>query len=510
VSSNDESGEGEGALAGTAFALLAQLTTAVFTAVVTLYLVRALGPNRYGALALVLSVAGIAVVLADAALAQSASRYIAVRGTDRGWVAAVLGASIRLKLGVATVVCAALVALAGPIAGAYHAPQMAWPLRLAALSVLGESVMMLWATAFQALRRVALVVRLFFLESAVEAAATIGLVAAGGGVAGAVLGRGVGYLFGAVVGAALITRRFTIRLRVRDVDAGVRRQVSRYARPLLLNTSAYTLYTQIDVQLIGMLLTRAAVGVFAAPFKIIILLCYPGQSVANAVSPRMSGDTPDVTAFTTATRWLLVYQTALIPLVVVWSRPVTVALLGHQFADSAAVLAALAPYLFLRGVSTLASTTVNYLGHARRRIPIVVASLVVNIVIDLVLLPTVGILGAAVGIGVSYAVYVPLHLRICHESFGLPLGALARTLAKCAVAAVAAGLVLFAFGTRDVGISDGLVGGAAGLAAYVGVLFALRELTGSDAQEVVHAGRALGRRMRRRRPELRRPALRLP
>jgi len=475
---------GEGPLAGTAFALVAQVTTAAFTAAMTLYLVRALGPRNYGVLALVFSVGSIAVVLSDAALAQSTSRYLAERVNDRRWVADALSAGLRLKMFTGVAISAALFALASPIANAYGTPSMTTPLRIVSIAVLGESMLMLWTTALQAARRVAVSVRLTFIESAVEAGATIALVAIGGGVTGAALGRGIGYTLGAVAGGVLVANRLGGRIRLRSVEAGMKRRIGTYAGPLLLNSSAYTVYSQVDIQLVGALLSQAAVGILAAPFKIITLLCYPGQSVANAVSPRMAGADPDLASFTTAFRWLLIYQTALIPPVVVWAQPITRVMLGPGFSRSAAVLAALSPYLFLRGVSVLASTTVNYLGYARRRVPIVLSSLAVMVIIDLLLLPTIGLLGATVGLGASYAIYVPLHLRLCHESLHLPVRRLGLTLIRCAAAALLTGAVLAAFGTHRLTALQWLGGAAAGLACYAGVLAATREIGMSDARDL--------------------------
>jgi O-antigen/teichoic acid export membrane protein len=486
--------DGEGALAGAAFAMVAQLTTAVFTAVMTLYLVRALGPRDFGVLALVFSVGSIAVVLSDAALAQSTSRYLAERVDDRLWVADALSAGLRLKLFAGVFISATLFALAPLIADAYGAKGMTTSLRIMSIAVLGESVLMLWTNALQAARRVAASVRLTFIEGAVEAGATIALVAVGGGVAGAALGRGIGYVVGAIAGAALVARRVGGRLRVRSVEPGMRRRIGTYAGPLLLNTSAYTVYSQVDIQLVGALLTQAAVGILAAPFKIITLLCYPGQSVANAVSPRMAGDSPDVASFTTAFRWLLIYQTALIPPVVVWAQPITHVMLGPGFERSAAVLAALSPYLFLRGVSVLASTTVNYLGYARRRIPIVLTSLAVMVIIDLLLLPTIGLLGATVGLGASYAVYVPLHLRLCHESLHLPLRHLARTAIRCGAAALVMAAVLAAFGRHHLTGLQWFFGGTAAFASYTAVLVISKELDVNDLREL----RSVVTRVRRR------------
>lgn len=486
---------GETAVAGAFYSLLAQLSSAVFTAGVTLYLIRVLGPEEFGELALVLSVGGITLVLADAAVAQSTGRYAAAHAHDPERLAAVVSSGLRVKLAVTSVAAVALVALAGPIAAAYGEPAMAWALRGIALAVVAESVMLLWVVTFQAVRRISATVRLVLLESLAEALAILSLVTAGAGITGAVLGRGIGYTVGAVAGAALLAR---VLGRWPDLhgDAETRRRIGAYARPLLVNTGAYSAYRQADVQLIGALLDRASVGLYAAPMRLLVLLTYPGQAVANSVSPRMAGAAPDVASFNTALRWLVVYQTALMAPVVLWAEPITVLLLGRDYLSAADVLAALAPYLWLSGVSVLASTTVNYLGHARRRIPVVLLSLALNVGLGFLLLPRVGVVGAAIAISVSYAVYVPLHVRICRESFPVPLRPLARTLARCTLAAAVSGAVLVLIGTSELSWRQWLLGAVLGPCAYVGTLVAVRELTGTDGRLVRTALRRLARRVR--------------
>lgn len=481
----------ETAAAGTFFSLLAQSCSAVFTAAVTLYLVRELGPERYGELALVLSVGSITLVLADAAVAQSTGRYAAAE-RDPGRLTTVVSSGLRVKLTVTVVAAVALVAVSGPIAAAYGEPAMVWALRLAAVSVVAESLMMLWLVTFQALRRNASNVRLYLAESVAEAMATVSLVALGAGVTGAVLGRAVGYAVGAIAGAVLIARALGRWPDLRGAP-DTRRQIGAYARPLLVNTGTYSAYRQADVQLIGALLDRASVGLYAAPMRLLVLLTYPGQAVANAVSPRMAGATPDVRAFTTAVRWLIVYQTALLAPVVLWAEPITGLLLGPGFDEAATVLAALAPYLWLSGVSMLASTTVNYLGQARRRIPVVLLALVLNVGVTAVLLPRIGLVGAVIGLSVSYAVYVPLHVRICREAFELPLRPHAVTLGRCLVAAGVSSAVLVLVGRSDLSLLQWTAGAVLGPASYVAVLCLLRELTATDVEQVRHAWRGLRR-----------------
>ena len=117
-----------------------------------------------------------------------------------------LSDGLKLKLIASGPLCAILFALAEPISNAYNAPEMAWPLRGVALAVFGQSIVGYYRTAFEALGRVSLTLRLISTESAVEAAASIALVLLGAGVTGAAFGRAIGYLFGTLFAFVLIAR----------------------------------------------------------------------------------------------------------------------------------------------------------------------------------------------------------------------------------------------------------------------------------------------------------------
>ena len=61
----------------TAFALASQIATASFTAILTIFLVRVLGPEDYGVFALALSVASLVFLPADFGISQSTARFVA-------------------------------------------------------------------------------------------------------------------------------------------------------------------------------------------------------------------------------------------------------------------------------------------------------------------------------------------------------------------------------------------------------------------------------------------------
>jgi O-antigen/teichoic acid export membrane protein len=471
----------------TAFALATQFTTAFFTAGLTLFLARRLGPTEFGLLAVAMGIGGVLTLPADFGVSQSAARFIAERRGDVAAVAAVFRSALQLKLIASGLVAACLFAAAGPIEDAYDANGLAWAVRGVSLALFGQSLMQLIGGSFTAMGRVALSYRMALGESVVETAATVALVLAGAGAGGAAFGRASGYLFGATVGALLAAPviGFTRARAGRNAAAG-RRQIARYAGALLIVDAAYSLFQQIDVLIIGAVLTAASAGLFQAPLRLISFLYYPAYALAIGVAPRLArqdGVAADTVPFARALRYVLIIQSFMVVPVLVWAEPIVDLLLGPDYAKSAEVLRALAPFVFLSGIGALVTMTVNYLGGARRRVPIAVIAVVLNVVLDLILIPDIGILGGAVGTDVAYGVYVPAHVVLCVRMLDFSLRPLLPTLCRALAAAAAMAGVLALLGTGDVGLPVLAAGAVAGPAVFMAVLLLTREVSLSELSE---------------------------
>jgi O-antigen/teichoic acid export membrane protein len=438
----------------------------------------------------------VLVLPADAGLSSSVARFLAERVDDRGAVGSLLADALRLKLIVALVVCIALFGLAGPIASAYGIAGLAWPIRGIALAVFGQTLFMLYAGAFVALGRLGLQLRMMMSESAVEFAASVALVLLGAGATGAAFGRASGYLFATVVGIALATRLVGRRALPSKLRGhGFARKIAGYARALVIVDSAFTLFEQIDVLLIGAYLGAAAAGLFQAPLRLATFLHYGGVAGGSAVAPRLArarDRAPDTESFVHAMRWLLLLQAAMMAPVVLWAPALLNLVLGESYGGSAEVLQALAPYIFLSGIAPLVSLGVNYLGEAPLRIPIAVAAIAANLLIDVILIPRIGIVAGAIGSDVGYAIYVPAHLWICRDRLGIKLRPLAGVLARALLAAIAMGLILALVGTSaTLSVGQWVLGALLGPLAFVAVLMVTGELS---KDELRSAARRLARR----------------
>jgi O-antigen/teichoic acid export membrane protein len=474
----------------TAFALAAQIATASFTALLTIVLVRVLGPEDYGVFALALSVASLVFLPADFGISQSTGRFVAEHRGQRDRIADVMADGLKLKFATSGVICLILVAVAEPIANAYNVPELTWPLRGVALALFGQSMMGFYRTAFEAIGRVRLNLRLVFSESAVEAGASIALVLAGTGVVGAAFGRAIGYAFGTALALYLARRAIGSRgISLRGSPAGRLRQIASYAGALLIIDAIFAALTQIDILLIGAILGTSAVGIFQAPAKLITFLHYPGLALSAGVSPRLArtGAGPNVAAFAAGIRYLMILQGLLVVPTIVWATPITDLILGDEFAESADVMRALAPLTFLFGIAPIVSVGVNYLGEARRRIPIAIVALVVNFVVSIVLLYEIGVVGSAIGADAAYLIYVPAHFWICKRMIGLAVRPVLITFARTLVAAGAMALVMLAFGYEQLSLLDWFAGGLAGATAYCVALLATGEVRRSELASIRRA-----------------------
>lgn len=472
----------------TAFSFLAQIIGSVFTAGLTIFLARKLGSNGYGVLSLALGIAGLVMIPSDFGVSNSVARFVAEHRSDRVRVAGVMADGLRLKLIASVTISMLLFALASPIASAYGIHALVWPIRGAAVALFGQNLMMMGAV-FLAMGRADLQWRTALGESVIETTASIGLVLAGAGATGAAFGQAIGFLVGAMLTIVLLVRLLGSAILPRGLRFGAdARRIATYAGILLIVDGAYTAFSQVDVLIIGSYLGASSVGIFSAPMRLIVFLAYPGRAVANGVAPRLARSAhlePNVSAFLIALRLLLIVQAAITAFVLGWAPLFVKIGLGSGYAESASVLRALAPYVFLSGFGALVSIAANYLGEARRRIPVAIATVLINLTLDLVLVPRIGVIGACVGTDVAFALYAPAHLFICQRVLQIDLRPAARTFLRISLAGTVMTVILLLFGDSLSRFWLIPLGGIAGVIAFATILWATGEVSATEARTVL-------------------------
>jgi O-antigen/teichoic acid export membrane protein len=470
------------------FALVAQLIGGALTAILTIFLGRELSPDQYGAFTFALSVIAIATLFADLGIGSATGRFMAERRERPSAAAAVFATAVRLKLLTGIPATVALFVLARPICQIFGTGDAVWALRASAIALFAQTLFNLFLGAFIALGKLRYNVLLATVESVTEVGASVPLVIIGGTAAAAALGRAVGFSVGALA-AVLLARRTLDARRARarasepELAAVSSRQLMGYAGPLLLVDAAFRLFVSIDVLLIAAIIGGGArIAAFGLPLRLTVFLEYPAAAVASAVAPRLTRlrSEDDVALLGDSIRYLTIVQMLVTAPLLIWPEAIMSLLFGDKYPEATGVLRALAPFVLLSGVAQLTTLSVNYLGEAWRRVPIAIVMLGANVLVDVILLPKIGIVAGAVGTSVAYAIWVPAHVWILRKRGGLMVRPFLLTLARSVLAGAATVGVLALLGTGRVAVPTMLLGAAAGSTVYVAVLVVLGELGRAD------------------------------
>jgi O-antigen/teichoic acid export membrane protein len=164
-----------------------------------------------------------------------------------------------------------------------------------------------------------------------------------------------------------------------------------------LGTAAATIYNDIDKVMLGKV-SFAAAGLYSAAYRIVDVSMTPVRSLASAAYPRFfklgTEGIGSTSAFAyTQMRRATVYTAILVP--VLWfGAPLLPLILGPRYADTAVALRWLTLIPFFRGLHIFLADSLSGAGLQHVRSVVQVSIAIVNIVLNLLVLPKYGWLGA--------------------------------------------------------------------------------------------------------------------
>lgn len=429
---------------------------------------RALGAERLGEYAYAMGLAGLFALLPNLGINPVVTRAVAACPDDEG---AVLPIAVKTQA-----VLAILVACAIPLFAALL-PTQPVPLRYVALAAAQLGLGTLGWPYLAVLAGRGAFARVAAVELASALLGTLCLLGAlllAGGVPGVLAAHVVAAGF-----AALAARALTGPARPNPHRPALRlRDLVRQAAPFGATAVAQSLYTRLDILLLGQLASSRAVGLYSVAYKAPNLLTYVGSTVAGPLFPLMAqtGAAETPVAFQRAVRALGVAGPAVALALGGLAVPILGLLYGSEYE-------AAAPLLVLLAWSAAANWLYAPLAvalQARRCegwwLASLVVALAVNAAGNLWLIPRWGALGAAAATLASESVLVALgtvllawQLRIL-PAWRVTAGGLAAT--------AAGGGALWLGG-------GGPTGTAAALTAYAVPLLLLRVVTAEDGRLVL-------------------------
>ncbi len=213
----------------------------------------------------------------------------------------------------------------------------------------------------------------------------------------------------------------------------------RFAAPRGLAGTFAIFVTWLDILLVGAMLSRYAAGVYGAVSKLAVVGTFALEGTRLAIAPQLSAllarkehaQTADL--YQAATRWLMLASWPIYVIFIIFPA-VVLGIFGHRYTAGAAALMVLS-LAMLVSLGTGNVTVVLLMGgKSSWNFVNALAALTVNVALNLVLLPRIGILGAAIAWAASIVVdnvaavlevWLVLRLRPFGPGYGLVVAATA-------------------------------------------------------------------------------------
>ena len=259
----------------------------------------------------------------------------------------------------------------------------------------------------------------------------------------------------------------------------------KFAAPRSVSGLAQALLQRLDIVIVAAMLGPADAAVYAAATRFLVLGQLGNQAISAPVEPRLSGllarrdiaGAQDVYRMSTA--WLICVNWPMFLVTAVYAPTIMEAFgKGYHSGWTVAMLLCLCMVVAV-GVG-LVDVVLVFGGRATWNLFNTVAALAINIGVDVLLLPHIGVIGAAVGWGVAILATNLLPLAQIHHLLGLhPFGRRVFTAAAITVTLLRAGpgVIRLLLGG---GLVSLVVAAFLGLAVYVVLLRRFRDVLQLD------------------------------
>jgi O-antigen/teichoic acid export membrane protein len=443
--------------------------------VVTLLIVRGLGPARFGEWSTILAVVGLLGYLVDLRLESVAVRHVAAQPErESDWIGALLTLSLAIAVPVTLGGAAVLAALSNDTTMRVAGLVIAVSLVLAALSHV--------RAVFSLRVRNHISVGITTLNSLLWAGAVIAITAAGGGMVPLAVGFTASAAVSTTVAVVLALRIASPRLR------GSRRlwpALARVGFTVGLAGLITLAYAQIDQILVFQLAGAHDAGLYGAVYRFLGTATFIPGALMTTLLPIVSAAHVDDLArvrrlVQSALDYLAMASLPLLAFTIVAAEPLVRLLFGAEFAASADALPVLMGAFVAICWGFVAGNMVIVLDLQRRFLVYAVLALILNVGLNFALIPDNGFLAAAWVTLITEVLVNAVSLRLVLRKLDMRVR-LGRA-ARAAAAATVAGLLVWALDAAGLPVLA-LIGVMT--VAYPALLLASRAISVKEARDLL-------------------------
>lgn len=447
------------------------------------------------ALSIVLLLQGIATFGLNKAANYFIPRQLDSHGREKaGDTLRTLLVAVLISTGAFTTVVALS---AGPLATAFGYPDLGPLLALLAFSLPLFGVNKVFVGFFTGVQQIGY--RVYtedIVRPVVQVGATVVAVLVGYDVLGLVGGYLVSLLVAVGVSVFLLVRQFEWTLRPSDVQSVPMSELLSYSFPLALAGMLYAVIGQIDFIIIGMFATASDVAVYRVVYlltgNLVIFVAAVGPAFKPIVAKGSSTGAIH-NQYRTTTRWVTMLTLPAAAVLLFGGRAYLSVLFPASYAVGTVAMSILAGGFVVNAIAGPDGMLLEGLGQSRLTFLNSVVYILVNLGLDLLLVPRFGIEGAAVATAMAVSLTACLGVGEAYYLYGMhPFGVSLGKALAAGIPASAAVIVL----ARTVGtLVTCVIAPIVAIATYVIFLWVFDAFTEADEQVARRIDRLLGREL---------------
>lgn len=369
---------------------------------------RLLGPTGYGGVVIAQVVIGVGALVATLGLDSGLTRFVPYHEDDPSKARGVVRAGLGVGLATGVVVGVAMFVAAPTVAVRVFDDAALTPLlRIAAVAVpFGVMSQVGGAVARGSGSTSVRVLVRQLLNPFLGLVLVTALLLAGFGAVGATVSVAATIATGSAVALWLAVRAFPYSLRGDAVP--MRREVLAFSLPLLLSSGLEFLIVNTDTLLIGAFLASDAVGWYNVAFRLRgmgLLFYYPVAFLLPTVITRLdtAGDREALgRTYKVASKWMTLSTLPVFLLLFLFPGVVVGTVFGEQYLQATTALQVFAVSILATALFSANGEALVALGYNRTNLYVNAGAAATNLLLNVLLIPWLGILGAALASTVAF------------------------------------------------------------------------------------------------------------
>lgn len=396
----------------TSWSFTAKGTAFLLYFLLNVYLARSLGIERFGIWSFFFSILTIIILLSHFGINASAKKYVA-QYNKTSELNNVLKSSLKLRLIFSLTFTIIIILIHEPLAILVGRPEFAHLFLLSAPLIILAGLVEYLKNIFMGLHRIIYNFFVNLLEYGLKLILVVTCLTASLDLSNIVNSFTVACLITSVIGFYMLYTKFYREHKI-HVENDFTGKIFKYSIPLFFITIGFLIATEVDTVMLGLLSTDAEVGTYAVAKQIIIKLPHISLAMAMGTMPVFAKLNDGNKEELKKLFYKLLRTNALIfgiiVLGIVFLSPFFIPLIfGIEYNSSVLPLQILSIYLVGFSFSIFLSTFLDYQGLAKKRAVNLSVSMVLNIVLNLILIPEYGAVGAATATSISYLPYIFLN-----------------------------------------------------------------------------------------------------